>query len=86
MEEDLMKLRDMLIQCDKPDPNIMIDDKNYARADVMAIRALHITAKLPKNNISLQSLIKQLIDHTKHVWHEDEEFVLSSNFEGVQRI
>jgi len=58
MEKDLMKFRDIWIDCSKPNPHVRTNEKNRARASAMAASALHMIVKLPKKNISLQLLMK----------------------------
>ena len=73
MVEDLMKLRAIWIACGRPDQYVRDDDERRGRALMMAASALHLTTSMKDNKVGLATLSKQMVDHTRHAWHRDEE-------------
>ena len=72
LNEDIISLRAIWISCGKPNPKIYTDDKRRKDAVTMAASALHMIVSFVERSFTLESLYKQMLEYTRHAWHEDE--------------
>jgi hypothetical protein len=70
--EDMVSLRAIWVSCGKPNPEIRADDMSRKDAVTMVASALHMTVSFVGRSFTLGSLYKQMLEYTRHAWHEDE--------------
>jgi hypothetical protein len=70
--ENMVSLRAIWISCRKPNPEIRADDASRKDAVTMAASALHMIVSFVGRSFTLGSLYKQMLEYSRHAWHEDE--------------
>ena len=70
--EDMVLLCAIWISCRKPNSEIRADDVSRKDAMTMAASTLHMTVSFVGRSFILGSLYKQMLEYTRHTWHEDE--------------
>ena len=68
MYEDMMKLRAIWVACNKPNPEVHVDDARKVDAITLSTSALYWTKPLTGKSSLLGILAKPMLEYTRHAW------------------
>ena len=68
----MVSLRAIWVLCRKLNLEIRTNYTRKKDAVTMATSALHMIVSCVGRSFTLESLYKQMLEHTRHAWHEDE--------------
>ena len=68
MYEDMVKLHEIQVACEKLDPDVRADDAKKADAITQTTSALYWTVSLAGKSTSLGALAKLMLQYMQHAW------------------
>ena len=72
MYENMVMLRAIWVACGKTNLEVWVDDAKKADAITLSASALHWAVLFVEKSLSLGSLLKQMVEYTRHAWQKND--------------